>query len=135
MSLFPEDDKARKLLVVWQMVTRYFPKALREITKVCVANNVRYNPDKAPTDIRWARGKSTDQLGSLFRHMLEYEVDGKVFEDLPPEVAACVEYDEVYVLAEAAWRALAALELCIEEQEAKVEASAAGGVSSDPLTS
>lgn len=122
MSLFPNDDKQRKGLPVFSMVTRYFPKAMREITRVCVANNVRYNPDRQPADINWARGKSPDQLGSLFRHMLEYTVDGRVFEELPPEVqAACGGgFDRVYVLAEAAWRALAALELCIEEQEAKV---------------
>lgn len=120
MSLFPKDDKARKNLPVFRMIAGYFPKALREITRVCVANNVRYNPDRKPADINWARGKSTDQLGSLFRHLLEYEVDGQVFEELPPEVKAATGDERVYVLAEAAWRALAALELCIEEQEAKV---------------
>lgn len=121
MSLFPTDDKQRKALPVFSMITGYFPKALREVTRVCVANNVRYNPGREPTDINWARGKSKDQLGSLFRHMLEYRVDGQIYEDLPPEVlAACGPgYERVYVLAEAAWRALAALELCIEEQEAK----------------
>jgi len=122
MSLFPTNDTERKNLPVFAMIARYFPKALREVTRVCVANNVRYNPERKPADINWARGKSRDQLGSLFRHMLEYEVDGLVFEELPPEVqAACGEgFERVYVLAEAAWRALAALELCIEEQEAKV---------------
>lgn len=122
MSVLPKDDKQRKNLPIFRLVSHYFPKALREVTRVAVANNVRYNPDRKPADINWARGKSTDQLGSLFRHMLEYETDGLVFEELPPEVqAACGEgFEHVYVLAEAAWRALAALELCIEEQEAKV---------------
>lgn len=118
MSLFPVDDKARKMLPIFDYFTRYFPKAHREITKVCVANNVRYNPERAPNDINWARGKSPNQLGSGFRHMLESAVDGKVFEDVPPEIAAVVGFDKVYVLAENAWRALAALELEIEKQEA-----------------
>ena len=117
MSLFPSDDKARKMLPIFRMVTRYFPKAFREITKVCVANNVRYNPDRDPADINWARGKSTDQLGSAFRHMLEYTVDGQIYEELSPELAAMVQFDRVYVLAEAAWRLCAALELEIEAQE------------------
>jgi hypothetical protein len=132
VSLFPADDKARKNLPIWKMVTGYFPKALREVTRVCVANNVRYNPNRKPADINWARGESTDQLGSLFRHALEYTVDRHVFEDCPPEiVAACGEdFRQVYVLAEAAWRALAALELCIEEQEAKLVAGQPVGVPS-----
>ena len=122
MSVLPQNDKERKNLPIFRMIAHYFPKAIREVTRVCVANNVRYNPDRKPADINWARGKSTDQMGSLFRHILEYEADGLVFEELPPEVqAACGPgFERVYVLAEAAWRALAALELCIEQQEAKV---------------
>lgn len=119
MSLFPEDDKARKGMPIFKLVTRYFPKALREITKVSVANNVRYNPGRDPFDINWARDKSKDQMGSLFRHMLERTVDGKKFESVPSEFAEKIGYNRVYVLAEAAWRALAALELEIEEVEAE----------------
>lgn len=119
MSLFSDDDKDRKSTPVFSMLTRYFPKSMREITRVCVANNVRYNPDRAPADINWARGKSPDQLGSAFRHMMESAVDGKVFEHVPPEVTEKTGIDKVYVLAEAAWRVCAALELAIEEQEAK----------------
>jgi hypothetical protein len=131
MSLFPSDDKGRKGLPIFKYFTRYFPKAHREVTKVCVANNVRYNPDREPFDINWARSKSPDQLGSAFRHMVEAAVDGKVFEDLPPELAAIVGFDKVYVLAEAMWRIGAALELAIEAQEddrKPVAAPAANGV-------
>ena len=119
MSLYSENDKERKNTPVFKMRTRYFPKALREVTKVCVANNVRYNPDKEPADINWARGKSADQLGSLDRHITEREVDGKVFEAIDPAIAAKVGFDRIYVMAEAAWRALAQLELDIEAMEAK----------------
>lgn len=110
------------MLPVFKLITRYFPKALREVTRVAVANNVRYNPERDPADINWARSKSRDQLGSAFRHMLESAVDGKVFEPLPPEVQAATGIEEVYVLAEAAWRILAELELQIEAQERPVAA-------------
>jgi hypothetical protein len=123
VTLIPHDDKQRKSLPLWRQVFRYFPKALREITKVSVVNNVRYNPDRDPTDINWARGKSTDQLGSAFRHMLEREVDGKIFEDAPPDVATKTGFERTYVLAAFAWRALAALEIEIEEQEAAAAAT------------
>lgn len=115
VSYLPTDDKERKMLPMFKMITGYFSKALREVTRVCVANNVRYNPGKDPADIHWARGKSKDQLGSSFRHMMEAAVDGKVFED---EVSAA-DGKPIYILAENAWRALAALEVAIEEQEAK----------------
>ena len=118
MTLYSENDKERKNTPVFKMRTRYFPKALREVTKVCVANNVRYNPDKEPADINWARDKSKDQLGSLDRHITERAVDGKIFEDIDPAIAAKVGYDRIYVMAEAAWRALAQLELDIEAWEA-----------------
>jgi hypothetical protein len=117
MSILPEDDKARKNTPIFRMITRYFPKALREVTKVCVANNVRYSPDREPADITWARGKSPDQLGSLFRHILERTVDDKMFELTTDEVAEATGITRVYVLAEASWRALAALELEIEAYE------------------
>jgi hypothetical protein len=119
MSLLPDDDKARKMLPIFDYFTRYFPKAHREVTKVCVVNNVRYNPERAPNDINWARGKSPNQLGSGFRHMLESAVDGKVFESVPKNIAELTGIEKVYVLAEAAWRINAELELTIEREEAK----------------
>lgn len=118
MNYLPEDDAQRKGLPIFRLLTHYFPRAIREVTKVSVANNVRYNPERDPTNINWARGKSTDQLGSLFRHLMEHEVDPKLFEFLPAATAQIVGFDRVYVLAEAAWRALAALELEVEATEA-----------------
>lgn len=126
MSLFPDDDKARKMLPIFQYFTRYFPKAHREVTKVCVVNNVRYNPDRSPADINWNRSKSPDQLGSAFRHMLESAVDSKVFETVPAEITALTGIEKVYVLAEAAWRIHAELELEIERQEATRTESSPG---------
>lgn len=115
--MFPNDDKLRKMLPIWKYLTGYFPKAHREVTKVCVVNNVRYNPDRAPADINWNRGKSMDQLGSGARHMLEAAVDGKVFEAVPADVAKITGIERVYVLAEAMWRIGAELELTIEREE------------------
>jgi hypothetical protein len=116
MSILPKDDKLRKGLPLLKQLG-YFAKALREITKVSVVNNVRYNPDRDPADINWNRGKSMDQTGSLFRHLFEHEFGGEVFEEVAPEIAKVTGIDRVYVLAELAWRALAALELEIEAVE------------------
>lgn len=133
--LFPADDKARKMLVVFDYITRYAPRAMREITKVAVANNVRYNPGRAPNDINWARDKSKDQLGSLFRHMLERRVEGKIFEPIDPAIAQVVGFDKVYVMAEAAWRACAALELDIEAWETAMAAQTPGPEAQGELSS
>jgi hypothetical protein len=119
VSYIPEDDKARKMLPIWKFVTGYFPKAIREMTRVSVANNVRYNPEREPADINWARGKSPDQTGSAVRHLLEAAIDGKVFEFTSPEVAKATGITKVYVLAEAMWRIGAELEKTIEAEEAK----------------
>jgi hypothetical protein len=119
MSLFPDDDKLRKMLPIWKYWTRYFPKAHREVTKVCVVNNVRYNPTREPADINWNRDKSKDQLGSAARHILEAAVDGKVFETVPPDISKLTGIEKVYVLAEAMWRIGAELELTVEREEAK----------------
>lgn len=118
MSLFPDDDKMRKMIPIFKYLTGYFAKAHREVTKVCVVNNVRYNPDRAPADINWNRGKSPDQLGSAVRHIMEAAVDGKVFEYVPADIAAITGIEKVYVLAEAMWRIGAELELTIEREEA-----------------
>jgi hypothetical protein len=102
------------------------PRAIREMTKVSVVNNVRYNPDRDPADINWNRAKSKDQLGSMMRHIMDREVDGKIFEEVPKDIAEKTGIDRVYVLAENAWRACAALELEVERveaTEAKAEAT------------
>jgi hypothetical protein len=124
MSILPKDDKARKGLPLLKQIG-YFPKALREITKVSVVNNVRYNPGRDPFDINWARGKSTDQMGSGFRHIFEHDFSGQVFDVVSEEVAKVTGIDRVYVLAEAAWRIQAALELEIEKVEAEEAGDAA----------
>ena len=117
MSYLPTDDKARKNLPLFQQLVRYFPKTLREVTKVSVVNNVRYNPEREPADINWNRGKSPDQFGSAFRHMLERTVDGKIYDYVDPEVAKRTGIERIYVLAQAVWRLSAACEEEIEAME------------------
>lgn len=119
MSIFGHDYKGRKNIPIYFFLTRYFPKALVEVTKVCVAGNAQHNPELALTDINWSRGKSTDQLNTAIRHLMDHAIDGP-FDQEPPEVLAAIgdEQPGTYHLAKAAWRVLAALELEIERQEA-----------------
>lgn len=119
-SIFGHDYQGRKNLPIFSFLTRYFPKALVEVTKVCVAGNAQHNKELALTDINWSRGKSTDQLNTAFRHMMDHATNGP-FDQEPPEVLAAIGADEstgTYHLAKAAWRILAELELTIERQQA-----------------
>jgi hypothetical protein len=133
VSLFPDNDKLRKMLPMFSYVARYFPKAHREVTKVCVVNNVRYSPERKANDINWARTKSPLQLDSAFHHMLEHAVDGKVFEEVPKDAAEATGIERVYILAEAAWRIHAELELTIERVEAEEAEQAENRADDDEL--
>lgn len=119
-SIFGHDYQGRKNIPLFFFLTRYFPKALVEVTKVCVAGNAQHNKELALTDINWSRGKSTDQLNTAMRHMMDHAISGP-FDQEPPEVLAAIGVDEAsgtYHLAKAAWRILAELELTIEKHQA-----------------
>ena len=101
MSL-PTDAAERKAMPIFKFLTEYFPDAIEEMVRISVQGNIQHNPDRAPHDIVWARGKSTDQLDACFRHMWDHELSGPI------------DADGRYHLGKTAWRALAALQLQIE---------------------
>jgi Domain of unknown function (DUF5664) len=105
-SIFGHDYKGRKNIPIYSFLTRYFPKALVAVVNVCVAGNRQHNKDLDPTDIHWAREKSTDQLNTAMRHLLDHGTMGERDDD------------GQYHLAKAAWRILAELELLIERDAA-----------------
>lgn len=107
MSLLPVEDAERKALPVFTYLVGYFPKALLEVVRVCVDGNRQHNPERAPEDIVWSRGKSMNQMDTAFRHMLDH-ASGTVRD----------EKDGRYHLAKAIWRLSAALQLQIEADEA-----------------
>lgn len=116
MSIFGSDYKGRKNQPIFHFLVRYFPKALAEVTKVCVAGNVQHNPELDPTDINWSRDKSTDQLNTAMRHMMDHATSGP-FDTEPLSVQKIIG-GNTYHLAKAAWRVLAELELQIERDQA-----------------
>jgi hypothetical protein len=114
-SIFGSDYKGRKNLPLYFFLVRYFPKALVEVMKVCIAGNVQHNPELDPTDINWSRGKSTDQLNTAQRHLFDHALSGKFDEE--PEAVKKILGGNTRHLAKAAWRILAQLELDIEEEQ------------------
>lgn len=96
----PDDYDGRKALPIWTGVVEYFPDALLEVAAVSKAGNDQHNPGQP---LHWAREKSTDQLNTAARHMMQRgtkDTDGRRH------------------LAKAAWRILAELQLEIEAEVA-----------------
>lgn len=104
----PTDNAARKALPLFTFLTEYFPDAILALVEVSVAGNIQHNPELAPVDIQWAREKSTDHLNTAQRHLWDHATSGPL------------DTDGQRHLAKAAWRALAQLQLDIEESQTKV---------------
>jgi hypothetical protein len=102
-SGLPVTDAERKALPILTFLTEYFPDAIIELTKLCVAGNIQHNPELAPTDIKWSRAKSADQLNTAFRHIFDRKRG--VLKDT----------DGCFHSVKAAWRMMAQAQLDIEE--------------------
>ncbi len=95
----PTDDKARKGLPVFRGPLMYFPDAILALAAVCKVGNDQHNPGEP---LHWAREKSTEQLDTALRHMMDHGV------------GTTRDVDGMWHLAKAVWRLLAELQLTIE---------------------
>ncbi len=111
MSL-PTDPAKRKALPIWTGVVMYFPDALAAIAAVSLAGNDQHNPDEP---LHWARGKSTDQMNTALRHMLDHGLGNHQ------------DTDGTWHLAKAIWRLCAELQLAIEKAEKENHGNSALG--------
>jgi hypothetical protein len=95
-----ENSKAieRKATPVFSGVLKYFPDAIWAIAKCSQAGNDQHN---AGEPLHWSREKSSDHHDALTRHLMESgEIDD----------------DGIAHSAKMAWRALAVLQLEIENR-------------------
>jgi hypothetical protein len=92
------DSEKRKAIPIFSGVLRYFPDALAEIAALSHAGNEKHNPGQP---LHWSRGKSTDQLDCLVRHLTE---------------AGTLDTDGFYHDVKVAWRALANLQTLLERE-------------------
>jgi len=97
----------RKTYPVYTGVIKYFPRALRAVSHVSYIGSQQHNPGKPAF---WDRGVSEDHEDCLVRHLIDDIID-------PADT------DGLGHLAKVAWRALAALELRLEEEERLVSKS------------
>ncbi len=96
-SSIPTDAKERKTYPIVTGVLDYFPDAIAEVAHVSYVGNEQHNPGQP---LHWDRSKSTDQADTLGRHLIQRgtrDTDGQRHS------------------AKVAWRALALLQLEIEE--------------------
>lgn len=101
MSL-PTDSKKRKQTPITTGVLDYFPDAIAEVARVSFIGNEQHNPGEP---LHWAREKSTDHADCITRHLLE---------------RGQIDTDGTRHSAKLAWRALALLQIELEEAAANV---------------
>ena len=97
----PTDDKARKALPIFTGFLMYFPDVPGAVAAVSKAGNDQHNPGEP---LHWAREKSTDQMNTAMRHMMDHGVGNTK------------DTDGTYHLAKAIWRLSAELQLTIERE-------------------
>lgn len=95
------EAQQRKGIPVYSGVLKYFPDALKEITKASLAGNTQH---LAGEPLHWDRNKSKDQLDALARHLLDH-ASGEIYDT-----------DGVRHLTKCCWRALAQLQLELENE-------------------
>jgi hypothetical protein len=96
----PSTDDARKALPIWTGFVMYFPDVLAAVAEVSRKGNDQHNPGQP---LHWAREKSTDQMNTAMRHMVDH-ARGNRFDT-----------DGSRHLAKAIWRLCAELQLDIEK--------------------
>ena len=99
MSYLPTDAKKRKEYPLFTGLFKYFPDALAAVANLSYVGNQQHNPGQP---LHWAREKSTDHEDTLLRHLLE---------------SGTIDSDGVRHSTKVAWRALAKLQLEIEESK------------------
>lgn len=101
-TLLPQDAKERKRIPLASGMFDYFTSALIEVSKVSFAGNEQHNPG---TPVHWERSKSTDHADTMLRHFSE---------------RGTLDTDGVRHSAKMVWRALAILQMEMEETGAPV---------------
>ena len=91
----PTDKAAqRKATPVFSGVLKYFPNALKEVSRCSKAGNDQHHPDKP---LHWDMDKSKDEYDALTRHLIDHTINP-------------IDDDGMLHLTKVAWRALAGLE-------------------------
>ena len=89
-----DEAQKRKDTPVFSGVLKYFPNAIKEVSKCSKAGNDQHHPDKP---LHWDMNKSKDEYDALTRHLIDHTINP-------------MDTDGILHLTKVAWRALAGLE-------------------------
>ena len=95
----PIDAAERKCIPITSGVLDYFPLAIAEVAKASYAGNQQHHPNEP---LFWDKSKSTDHADCIARHLIDR---GKV------------DSDGIKHSAKLAWRALALLQIELENEK------------------
>ena len=84
----------RKKIPVYLGFIKYFPNAIKEVSKASLIANDQHHPD---TPVHWDMDKSTDEYDALMRHLIDHDIEP-------------MDDDDILHLTKVAWRAMAGLE-------------------------
>lgn len=98
-EMIPTDSKERKDAPVFSGFMAYFPDAIVEVARLSRAGNDKHNPGQP---LHWSRDKSDDHADCIARHQLEFDKKDK---------------DGFYHAVMVAWRAMAQLQLLLEQDD------------------
>jgi hypothetical protein len=96
--MLPTEAKERKNIPIATGVLDYFPDALAAVAEVSRLGNEQHNPGQP---LHWAKEKSTDHADCIARHLID---------------RGAVDKDGGRHSAKLAWRALALLQIEIENE-------------------
>jgi len=99
------NDAERKATPIFSGLLAYFPDALIAVAQVSKIGNDQHNPGEP---LHWALHKSTEELESLTRHLVDEARDPGGYDT-----------DGTLHLAKVAWRSLAALQRAIYKSQGK----------------
>ena len=95
----PTRAEDRKSTPVYSGVLKYFPNALKEVSKCSLAGQKQHNQGD---ELYWDKNKSNDNEDALVRHLIDHSSNP-------------LDDDGVLHLAKVAWRALASLEIYLDK--------------------
>jgi len=95
----PTKAEDRKATPVYSGVLKYFPNALKEVSKCSLAGQKQHNHGN---ELYWDKSKSNDNEDALVRHLIDHSSNP-------------LDDDGVLHLAKVCWRALASLEIYLED--------------------
>jgi hypothetical protein len=94
----PEEAKARKVIPIFSGVLAYFPDALAAVAACSQAGSDQHHPGEP---LHWERSKSQDHADCIARHLIDH---------------GAADSDGVSHSAKLAWRALALLQIELEDR-------------------